>query len=224
MSGEQSILEARKIGRRSTGASEWLLQEVSLAVSAGDRLAVVGPSGAGKTVLLRALAMIDPLEAGSLWWRGERVSGSAVPLFRSRVVYLQQRPALVDGTVEDNLRRPFQLGTHRHRRFCRARALAMLESLGRDVAFLAKGHHDLSGGEAQVVALVRALQLDPEVLLLDEPTAALDAATTRAAECWLLRWLDERPATRAHVWVTHDADQARRVAGRAVSIKAGRLV
>lgn len=223
MHGDQLILEARQIGRRPAGATQWLLRDVSLGVRAGDRLAIVGPSGAGKTLLLRALAMIDPLDTGSLLWKGRPVSGSAVPAFRSRVMYLQQRPALVDGTVEDNLQRPFQLGVHRHRRFSREWAVAMLGALGRDPTFLAKRHHDLSGGETQVVALVRAFQLDPEVVLLDEPTASLDAATTQAAEGWLVRWLNERPATRAQLWVTHDPDQACRVAARAVPITAGRL-
>jgi putative ABC transport system ATP-binding protein len=224
MGADQLILEARAIGRRADGATSWLLHNASLEVRAGERIAVAGPSGSGKTVLLRALAMIDPLEAGRLLWHGRPIHGHAAPAFRSRVIYLHQRPTLIEGTVEANLRWPYHLQEHRRRQFSQTRVRAMLEHLGRDASFLRKRQHDLSGGEAQVVALVRALQLDPEIVLLDEPTAALDVATKRAAESWLADWLAAEPAGRAQVWVTHDADQADRVATRRLHIKDGNLV
>jgi putative ABC transport system ATP-binding protein len=214
-------IEAAGIGRRDRKSGGWLIRGVSVSVDFGDRLGVLGPSGAGKTVLLRAMALLDPLDEGSIRWQGSAVRGEAVPGYRKQVIYLHQRPALLDGTVEDNLRHPFTLATHRDRSFDASRAEDLLARLGRERGFLAKNSRDLSGGEAQLVGLVRALQLDSAVLLLDEPTASLDPATTGAVEGLLGDWLSERAAGRALVWVSHDADQARRMTGRRIYLRAG---
>jgi putative ABC transport system ATP-binding protein len=216
-------IEAAGIGRRDRKSGGWLIREVSAWVGFGERLGVLGPSGAGKTVLLRAIALLDPLDEGSVRWDGRVVRGADVPDYRKRVVYLHQRPALLEGTVEDNLRYPFALRAHRDRSFDPTRAEDLLERLGRERGFLAKNSRDLSGGESQLVGLIRAVQLDPAVLLLDEPTASLDPAATRAVEGWLDDWLAARPAERALVWVSHDADQARRMTGRRIHLRAGRL-
>ena len=102
-------------------------------------------------------------------------------------------------------------------------SICVLAAQGRDETFLAKKQHELSGGEAQITALLRAMQLEPEVLLLDEPTAALDDVATKAVEQLLDRWLCEQPNERSIVWVTHDRDQARRVCDRILHLERGRL-
>ena len=142
-------------------------------------MAVCGPSGAGKTLLLRALALLDPLDSGEILWTGRPVARDQVPRFRREAIYLHQRSAVLEDNVEAALRQPFSLRVYRQRQFDRDRAVSFLEQLGRDEAFLAKRVRDLSGGEMQITALVRALQLDPTVLLLDEPTSALDRARPR---------------------------------------------
>jgi putative ABC transport system ATP-binding protein len=218
-----SAIEAKGIGRRQPNAEGWLIRDVSLVVDPGDRLAILGTTGAGKTVLLRALALLDSLDAGSIHWQGRAVRGDVVPAYRTQVVYLHQRPALWDGSVEDNLRHPFTLKAHRGKRFDRERTVELLEGLGRSGAFLARSSRDLSGGEAQLVALLRAVQLDPAVLLLDEPTAALDTATAQAVEVLLDRWFAAGRGGRALVWVSHDLDQASRVASRRLHMRSGRL-
>ncbi len=183
-----AALLVRGIGRRDLKGENWLFRDVSFAINLGQRLALLGATGAGKTVLLRALALLDPLDAGSIDWQGRAVVGDATPAYRRQVVYLHQRPALFDGGVEDNLRHPFTLRVHQGRRFDRSRVLALLDGLGRGPAFLDRSIRDLSGGEAQIVALLRAVQLDPAVLLLDEPTASLDQTTAQAVEGLLDRW------------------------------------
>jgi putative ABC transport system ATP-binding protein len=221
-----SLLEARGIGRRKAGDDAWLLRDVSLAVQPGDRLSILGPSGAGKTLLLRALALLDPLDEGVVLREGQAVRGVDVPGFRADVVYLPQRPSLSEGDVEANLRLPFSLKAHRSRQYDRGRVVNLLEAMGREPSFLEKSHRDLSGGEAQIVAMVRVLQLEPSVLLLDEPTASLDVASARALEDLLVRWIAEsEPAgRRAYVWVTHDRGQAERVTDRSLEMQSGRLV
>ena len=217
-------LSAREIGRRDRKTGRWLLRDVSLDIRPGDRLAIAGPSGAGKSLLLRSLALFDPLDAGSVFWNGDAVAGDAVPGFRSQVLYLSQRPMMLDGSVEDALRLPFALAVHRTRRFDRAGALALLGRLARDESFLGKRLRDLSGGEAQIVALARALQLAPAILLLDEPTAALDPAAAEIVEGIIEEWQAEANRARATVWVGHDRAQARRVAERMIVLRDGMLV
>jgi putative ABC transport system ATP-binding protein len=218
-------IEAAGLGRRDrkSDSGHWLIRDVSVSLAFGERLGVLGPSGAGKTVLLRAIALLDPLDEGSIRWDGRIVRGEAVPDYRKRVIYLHQRPALLEGTVEENLRHPFALRAHRDRAFDPGRVAGLLARLGREPGFLAKSSRDLSGGESQLVGLIRALQLDPSMLLLDEPTASLDPATARVVEGLLDEWLAAEPARRALVWVSHDADQARRMTGRRIRLRAGRL-
>ena len=216
------LLDARGLGRRHPNGDDWLLREVSLTIRPGERLAIAGPSAAGKTLLLRALALLDHLDAGQLVWRGKPIAPADVPEFRRQVIYLHQRPALFEGTVVENLRQPFSLRVHRGRRFDRDWIISRLCSVGRNADFLEGFTRDLSGGEAQIVALLRALQLTPRVLLLDEPTAALDSETAQAAEQLVADWLAE-DAARATVWVSHNLEQARRVADRRVRLVAGRI-
>jgi len=219
-----ALLEGQSLGRRHPAASGWLLQEVSLRIEAGSRWAISGPSGSGKTLLLRALALLDPVDAGDVLWQGRPVRHDEVPLFRSQAIYVHQRPALLEESVEAALQQPLRLRVHRRRAYCRARVLELLAALGRDAEFLEKNVRDLSGGEMQIVGLVRAIQLNPRVMLLDEPTAALDPATAGRLEQLMLRWVSEGSEPRAMVWVTHDVEQAGRVASHTARIEAGRLV
>ncbi len=104
------------------------------------------------------------------------------------------------------------------RRFDPERALALLARLGRDEAFLSQQGANLSGGEGQIVALVRVLLVEPTVLLLDEATASLDPDATRRVEALIVDWRREAPE-RACLWVSHDSAQLGRVATRSVSLQ-----
>jgi putative ABC transport system ATP-binding protein len=199
------------------------LSGICLELRAGDRLAIIGPSGAGKTVLLRTIAMLDPIEEGTIRLRGRAILPDAIPQYRSEVVYLHQRPALLDGNVATNLEHPYSLKVHRMKSFDRDRIVALLGELRRAESFLEKSGRDLSGGEAQIVALLRAIQLDPAILLLDEPTASLDPGAARSIEGLIRRWLEEDSGGRAVVWISHDTEQARRVGTRRLSMDSGRL-
>jgi putative ABC transport system ATP-binding protein len=199
------------------------LSGICFELHAGDRLAIVGPSGAGKTVLLRALAMLDPIEEGTIHLRGRAIPREAVPIYRSEVVYLHQRPALLDGSVATNLEHPYSLKVHRTKRFDRDRIIDLLGGLGRDEGFLDKSSRDLSGGEAQIVALLRAIQLHPTVLLLYEPTASLDHGAAWAIEDLIGRWLEAGSEDRAVVWISHDRTQAQRVSTRSLTMQSGQL-
>jgi putative ABC transport system ATP-binding protein len=220
------LLEARAIVRRDAPRDQVLLHTASLALHAGDRAAITGPSGSGKSVLLRALALLDPLDGGDVRWHGNPISRHAMPRYRRNVAYVRQRPAMLDGTVEDNLRYPYSLRVYRDVSFDRERAAALVRAAGRSDDFLARRASELSGGEAQIAALVRVLQLEPEVLLLDEPTASLDPESSRAIESLVLAWFqagDGGTTQRAAVWVSHDLAQAQRVSNRHLTMRAGVL-
>ena len=214
-------LEAIRIERTDEITGATLLHPCDLVIANGDRLVITGPSGAGKSVLMRALALLDRPD-GELRWRGHRIGRLRVPAFRSEVAYVRQRPALFEGSVEDNLRRPYELRIYRHRRYDRAVVLDYLSHASRAEPFLSQRADDLSGGEQQLVALIRTLQLAPSVLLLDEPTASLDPQTVLAVEAMIDHWAARTPGA-AFAWVTHDLAQARRVGGRFATMRAGVL-
>jgi putative ABC transport system ATP-binding protein len=217
------LLAGRDLGRRHPTAEDWLFRQVELEVGHGDRLALVGPTGAGKSLILRALALLDPLDQGEVLWQGEPIADHAIPTFRGQVLYLQQRSPVVEGSVEDNLRLPFRLQVRKVATYPAERARHLVTSLGRDPSFLQAHTVNLSGGERQMVALLRALLVDPQVLLLDEPSAALDPETTAVVESLVDTWYREAPTARACLWVSHDQDQARRVADRILEVRDGRL-
>ena len=212
------MLEAKRLSRADDHSGAILLHPCDLTIAPGDRLVITGPSGAGKSVLMRALAWLDrPL--GELTWHRRPVVRN-VPGFRSSVGYVRQRPALFDGDVEANLRVPFGLRIHRHRRYDRDLALDYLSRASRDATFLARRADDLSGGEQQIVALVRTLLIGPTLLLLDEPTASLDPQTALAVEAMIDHWAGQTREA-AFAWVTHDLVQARRVGRRFATLHAG---
>ncbi|WP_244146560.1 ATP-binding cassette domain-containing protein [Paraburkholderia sp. BCC1876] len=211
------------VARRDAQRGQMLLQPTRFALYAGERVAITGPSGSGKSVFLRALALLDPLDAGRIVWHGAPVERSVIPRYRRNVAYIRQRPALLDGSVEDNLRYPFELRAYRDVRFDRARAASLAVQAGRGADFLDKRASELSGGEAQIAALIRVLQLAPEVLLLDEPTASLDPESSHAIEGLVRAWFDAEPGRHASIWVSHDPAQAARMSERHLTMRAGVL-
>lgn len=203
-----AVLEARDLQRHVAGRLLW--QRVGFAVDSGQRLMLVGPSGAGKSLLLRAIAGLDPLEGGDVIFRGQSQRAWGMPAYRAQVMYLPQRAVLVGETVEDALRHPFSLSVHSGVTFPQQDARNLLRDLGRRDDVLDQTTANLSGGEAQLVALTRALLLKPSVLLLDEATSALDVDATRQVEALLRGWVQE--GERAVIMVSHDPGQRERLA------------
>lgn len=216
------LVHASSLVRRV--GDQTLLNQASLRLCAGDRVALVGNSGSGKSLFLRSLAMLEPIDDGQIGWRGHVIAPATAPRYRSRVIYVHQQAADYGGTVEQVLHRPFELAVHRERQFDRDWLVARLETVGRSASFLEKDHQRLSGGERQLVACLRAIQLQPEVLLLDEPTAALDQTAALQVEALVSQWLDESQGHEsAMVWVSHDHDQAVRVSNVIYQMQAGEL-
>jgi putative ABC transport system ATP-binding protein len=225
-----TLLHAVHVVRHGSTTQTDLLRVDDFTLKSGDRVAVSGPSGSGKSVFLRTLALLDPLDAGQILYRGKSIADAAIPTYRRHVAYIAQRPAMVDGSVEDNLRYPFSLKAYCEDRFDLERVMRLANHAGRGTDFLKKSATDLSGGEAQIAALIRVLQLAPDVLLLDEPTASLDPDSALEVEALISGWFDGAdspsagaPSTRASVWVSHNPEQARRVGNRHLTMRAGNL-
>lgn len=212
----EAILRARGLAFRVEGRTLW--RDLDLDLSAGERLAVVGPSGSGKSLLLRTLVGLETPDAGSVSWWGDGLGDVDLPRLRARALYLRQEPAFGEGTVAEALDRIVSfrgaardLEDDEEARRARVRDLfARLDPEGDHGDLPARDVADLSGGERRLVALVRGLLLKPDVLLLDEPVAGLDRE--------LAQRVLELLADRTWIWVAHhddqvDADRAVRLGG-----------
>ena len=175
-------------------------------------------------MLLRTLALLDWPDGGRLFWQGRAVgSAAAIQAYRVQAAYVRQQPVLMPGSVADNLYLPYTLSAYAARRPAPARTTALLHAIGRDESFLQADSSHLSGGEAQLVCLMRIIQLEPQVLFLDEPTSALDPGTAAAAEALIAHWHAAAPQQRAWVWISHSPEQLARISGRVWRVHQGRV-
>ena len=201
---------------RHVRAGRDVLRVDRLDVDPGERLSVLGPNGAGKTTLLRLLAAVGRPTEGEVTVAGMSTRTGGVAL-RRQVAYATQRPGLLSTTVLRNVEMPLRWRKV-PRELRRGLAMGALDRL--QVAHLAdRPARALSGGEQQRVSLARALALDPEVLLLDEPAAGLDAQSRSAFFADLDRALEDRAATIVHV--SHRPQEALRHADRVVVLVDG---
>ena len=177
---------------------------------------LAGPSGSGKSTTLRLLNRLADPESGTVLYRGEDVRALDPLELRREVCLVPQLPALLEGTVEENVRFAAELAGRE------PEVARLLDLAGLDASFAARDSGKLSVGEQQRAMLARALALEPRVLLLDEPTSALDEGARGAVEATLL---DLRQRMKiSTVLVTHDLDQARRMAEWVVRLDEGRVV
>jgi putative ABC transport system ATP-binding protein len=189
-----------------------ILHDVDAHVEKGAT-ALLGPSGSGKSTLLRLLNRLADPDEGVVRMGGEDVRSLDVLALRRRAVLVPQLPALLPGTVADNVRfGPSLIGRE-------AEVERSLELAGLDASYADREGSRLSVGEQQRVMFARALALEPEVLLLDEPTSALDETARDDIE-QTLRDLRERVSI---VLVTHDREQAERLTTRTIRISEGRV-
>ncbi len=191
-----------------------LLNEISLEIGAGGPTCILGPNGAGKTTLLRIChGLIEPT-AGSVSWGATDWTAA-----RRRQAMVFQRPILLRRSVLGNLEHALRL-RHLARAEVSRRVEAALERVGL-TELAQRPARRLSGGEQQRVALARAWALEPEVLLLDEPTANLDPNAVQAIERTVAAM---HAAGVAIIMTTHDLGQARRLAQRIIFLHDGRAV
>ena len=188
--------------------STWALQSVSLSISAGERVALVGPNGSGKTTLLRVLnGMIEPS------------AGTVQRPATTRQMLLFQRPYMLRTSAQNNVALGLWLRGARWRGACRL-ANDALARVGL-AALAQRNARTLSVGQQQRLALARAWVLAPDVLLLDEPTASMDPDARREVEALLGEFASGQPQTL--VFSSHTAGLVSRLASRVICLQDGRI-
>ena len=213
----QSIaLETAHLSRAVVG--KVLTDDINVQVQVGEVVAVVGPSGSGKSSFLRLLNRLDEPTGGAVRLNGKDYRKLAPQELRRRVSMVMQTAYLFPGTVAENVAYgPRQ----RRQRLLAEQTDALLQRVGLS-GYQERNASNLSGGEAQRVSIARTLANAPEILLLDEPTSALDEDSARGVEDLVLDIIRERRMT--SVIVTYNNAQARRIAHRTMIIQGGKLV
>ncbi len=202
---------------KSFGAVK-VVDDVSFEVHSGELVALLGPSGGGKSTILRVIAGLEPADAGEVWLDGERVDH--VHARDRQVGFVFQHYALFRHmTVAQNVAFGLRVqGVSREKQAKRvAELLGLMGLRGLDDRYPSQ----LSGGQRQRVALARALAPEPKLLLLDEPFGAVDAKVREELRRWLRRLHDEVHTT--SIFVTHDQEEAFAVSDRMMIISQGRL-
>ena len=216
------LLEARglTVSRAADDGERRVLDGLDLAVFAGSLTDVVGPSGSGKTTLLLALARLLPGVAGDLLLAGEPAATIEARHWRSRVAYLPQRSSMLPGSVGDNLTAPWRLSLRTDVPAPDTVALRVaLDSVHLSDVGLDRDAARLSEGQSARVALLRCVLTEPDVLLLDEPDAALDEESATQVGLLTRRFVERGGAV---VRVRHLRSDAS--ADRRLLLAAGRLV
>jgi phospholipid/cholesterol/gamma-HCH transport system ATP-binding protein len=206
--------------------SQKVLDGVSLAVKRGETLAVLGRSGTGKSVLLRIIIGLEKPDSGSVRILGQDIAGLALDQLagiRKKMGFLFQHAALYDSlTVEQNVAFPL---LHHKKEMSKPerseRARQLLAEVGLDGHF-DKMPSDISGGMQKRAGLARALALEPEILLLDEPTAGLDPISSGEIDDLVLKLQQEHHM--ASIVVTHDLHSAKTISNRLALLDKGKVV
>ena len=193
-----------------------ILEEISLSIEKGEHLTITGPSGSGKSSLLKLLAALVSPSSGRIVYQGRDLEDLDPVAYRREVSYCFQQPLLFGQTVRDNMAFPFEI---RQLPFDQERVLSALARLNLGPEFLEKPIKELSGGEKQRVALVRNLLFESKVLLLDEVSSGLDEQTKLLLRAFL-KDLHQEGVTL--IEVTHDQKEIE-AADQLLTIVGGRL-
>ena len=210
------VLRTEHLGR--VVKDKVLVEDATFEVRTGEVLAIVGPSGSGKSSLLRLLNRLDEPTNGTFYVEGTDYREIAPRALRRKLGLVNQRPYLFPGTVDQNLR----FGPAQHGESLSQDSIEQLLAQVGLKGYASRNVANLSGGEAQRVSVARTLANAPLVLLLDEPTSALDDTSKLEVESSIRSVVRDQGLT--CVLVTHDTVQAARLAARALLLEAGRIV
>ncbi len=220
-----ALLEVRSLSK-SIGPAK-ILEGIDLTVERGEILGLIGPTGSGKTTLLRLINLLDEPSTGCILFDGRMVFGKPekeLLCARRKMAMVFQKPVMFKASVETNVSYGLRM---RGRVDATGGEMSMSDMVEEALAavglsgYESRDANTLSGGETQRIALARALILQPELLLLDEPTANLDPGSAASIDNLLQRLAGSRTAV---ILATHNMQQCRKLAGRVAVLQAGRLM
>jgi len=192
-----------------------VLRGINLEIKRGEIIALVGPSGSGKSTLLRCLNRLIEAERGDIIYNQKNIKEIPPIELRREIVLVHQESVMLPGTVFDNV----SFGPSLIKDVDKNHIKKCLNDAGLTEDFLEKDASKLSGGEKKRVALARALALEPNILLLDEPTSGVDPKKVTTVERNIVEFSKKRKLT--VLWVTHYVEQAKRVSSRIANLKDG---
>jgi ABC-type methionine transport system ATPase subunit len=212
-----AFLEIRGISK-SYGEAK-ILKDIGLTAEKGEVLALIGPTGSGKTTLLRLVSLLEEPSMGCVMIDGQNITGSSEKeklKARRRMAMVFQKPVMFKANVRENVSFGLEMRGIKDPKKIKESLLAVGLS-----GFENRDANTLSGGEMQRIALARALVLEPELLLLDEPTANLDPKSAASIERLLQSLSGQKMAV---ILATHNMAECKRLATRVAVLQAGRLV
>lgn len=220
-SPEDSLIRCEDVSFRYNDGPP-VFSDVTLTFGTGEFFLVRGPSGTGKSSLLRLLNRLEEPAGGRLFFKGVPYADLPAPELRRQVLYIQQTPVVVDGSVKDNLLLPFTLKNNRDLiRPDNQKLRDRLDAFSMSNVTLTHPARSLSVGQQQRLCLIRGLLLSPAVILLDEPTSALDDESSRIVETMAeALCLDDGKTI---VMVSHRTFRPHRVVPRIIDVRDGRF-
>lgn len=197
---------------------EEILKNLNLTIKRGDCISILGPSGSGKSILLKLCSDLISPTKGEIVYNNKKYDDYNPVELRKKISYCIQIPYLFGSTVYDNLEYPFKL---REKNIDKDRVVKFLNDLNLNKDYLNKNIDSLSGGEKQRIALIRNLIFKPEILLLDEVTSGLDDENSEVVET-LIKQLNKDGVT--VLWITHDIKQSESIFNKRIHIQQGKVI
>ncbi|MFF2755234.1 ATP-binding cassette domain-containing protein [Psychrobacillus sp. NPDC058041] len=219
----KALLELKNVSKNHWDINEensphFLFAHITATLHQEDCIALLGKSGQGKSTLLRALALLDTIDNGDIYFNGISAKTTDTRAWRKNIAYVAQQSVMLPGTILENLKTVSKL---HNSAFDEKFAQELMQNVGLANIDWGKQATDMSGGEKQRVALVRSLLLRPSILLLDEITASLDQQSKEKVEQLLLRCQKEEGMS--YIWVTHDTEQAKKISESIWYMEDGKL-
>ena len=214
------IMQLKQVSWSASMGSGYLLEDISFKVFRGDTVAIIGPSGAGKTSLLRLLNRLSSPTSGSIYLENQDVSQIPIRLLRSSVVLVPQEPKLLGMNVQEALAYPLIL-QQLPKKEIQQRVEYWRTRLEISQDWSDRNELQLSLGQRQLVAIARALVMQPKILLLDEPTSALDAGNANHLVAVLTQLSNDAETT--ILMVNHQLELAQKFANRVLYLQDGQL-